>query len=68
LPETLLDIEVGYQNRDKNGFFEATIYFMEYSNQLVPTGAINDVGASLRMNVNRSYRRGLELAGERQIK
>lgn len=67
LPETLLDIEVGYQNRDKNGFFEANIYFMEYSNQLVPTGAINDVGASLRMNVDRSYRRGLELAGERKL-
>ena len=67
LPETLFDIEVGYQNRDKNGFFEANIYLMEYSNQLVPTGAINDVGASLRMNVNRSYRRGLELAGERKL-
>jgi iron complex outermembrane receptor protein len=34
---------------------------------LVPTGAINDVGAALRMNVNRSYRRGLELAGERKL-
>ena len=67
LPETMLDIEAGYQNRDKNGFFEANIYFMEYSNQLVPTGAINDVGASLRMNVNRSYRRGIELAGERKL-
>jgi iron complex outermembrane receptor protein len=67
LPETLLDIEVGYQTRGKNGFFEANIYLMEYWNQLVPTGAINDVGASLRMNVNRSYRRGLELAGERKL-
>jgi iron complex outermembrane receptor protein len=67
LPETLLDIEVGYQNRSKNGFFEANIYLMEYLNQLVPTGAINDVGAALRMNVDRSHRRGLELAGERKL-
>lgn len=67
LPETLFDIEVGYQNRGKNGFFEANIYLMEYLNQLVPTGAINDVGAALRMNVNRSYRRGLELAGEGKL-
>jgi iron complex outermembrane receptor protein len=67
LPESVLDIEVGYQTRGKNGFFEANIYLMEYLNQLVPTGAINDVGATLRMNVNRSYRRGLELAGERKL-
>ena len=29
--------------------------------------AINDVGAALRMNVDRSHRRGLELAGERKL-
>ena len=64
LPESLLDIEIGYQVKEKNGFFEANIYLMEYINELVPTGAINDVGAALRMNVDRSYRRGLELASE----
>jgi iron complex outermembrane receptor protein len=35
---------------------------MEYQDQLVPTGALNDVGALIRTNVERSHRRGLELA------
>jgi iron complex outermembrane receptor protein len=34
---------------------------MEYKNQLVLTGEINDVGAYNRTNVDVSYRRGLEL-------
>ena len=34
---------------------------MDYKNQLVLTGAVNDVGTPLRKNVDFSYRRGLEL-------
>ena len=34
---------------------------MDYYNQLVLTGALNDVGAPLRQNVDRSYRAGIEI-------
>ena len=34
---------------------------MIYKDQLIPTGALNDVGATLRINVPNSYRLGLEL-------
>ena len=34
---------------------------MNYENQLILTGEINNVGAQTRMNVKNSYRRGLEL-------
>jgi iron complex outermembrane receptor protein len=34
---------------------------MGYKDQLVLTGALNDVGASLRTNVGKSYRTGVEL-------
>ena len=34
---------------------------MNYQNELVLTGKLNDVGANLRANVARSYRTGLEL-------
>ena len=34
---------------------------MDYYNQLVLTGAVNDVGTSLRKNVDRSFRRGIEI-------
>src|SRR5690606_9833080 len=35
-------------------------YWMDYHNQLIPTGQINDVGEYTRMNVKDSYRIGLE--------
>jgi len=38
-------------------------YLMNYQNQLVLTGALNDVGNPIRANVGRSYRTGLELSG-----
>ncbi|MDO7845338.1 TonB-dependent receptor [Hymenobacter sp. M29] len=40
---------------------EANGFYMNYHNQLVATGQLNDVGAALRTNVARSYRRGAEL-------
>ncbi|SHK35559.1 TonB-dependent receptor [Hymenobacter psychrotolerans] len=43
--------------------FEANGFYMNYRNQLVATGQLNDVGAALRTNVARSYRRGVELTG-----
>ena len=41
----------------------ANIYFMSYKNQLVLTGAIDQVGAPIRANSGDSYRRGIELEG-----
>ncbi|WP_457072471.1 TonB-dependent receptor [Hymenobacter sp. UYAg731] len=42
--------------------FEANGFYMNYRNQLVATGQLNDVGTALRTNVARSYRRGVELS------
>ncbi|GAB3292702.1 TonB-dependent receptor [Hymenobacter humi] len=42
---------------------EANGFYMNYQNQLVATGQLNDVGTALRTNVARSYRRGVELSG-----
>jgi iron complex outermembrane receptor protein len=36
---------------------------MQYKNQLVLTGEINDVGAYTRTNIENSYRRGVEIEG-----
>ena len=40
---------------------------MDYKNQLVLTGDVNDVGAGIRTNVPDSYRMGVELAGGMQV-
>ena len=36
---------------------------MDYKNQLVLTGQLNDVGSPLRTNIKDSYRQGIELSG-----
>lgn len=61
LHETLHDIELGVEKRTKSWLFAANFYYMHYTNQLVNTGKINDVGAYTRVNVPTSYRMGIEL-------
>ncbi len=62
-PETLQNVEVGVKYKVKNAYFNTNFYAMNYKNQLVLTGEINDIGAYNRVNVARSYRLGLELDG-----
>lgn len=61
--EQLRNVEAGWKKRSSTYLLQATYYLMNYQDQLVLTGALNDVGASLRTNVDRSYRTGLELEG-----
>ncbi len=61
LPERLIDYEVGYRLQTNRASLSVNGYFMNYTNQLVLSGRINDVGAYNRINVARSYRLGVEL-------
>lgn len=61
--ETLYDWELGYNLKSKTFSFSGNLYYMNYKNQLVLTGEINDVGAPVMVNVDRSYRAGIELSG-----
>ena len=60
-PEVLFDTEIGYKYNTRNMSLGLNIYNMDYKNQLVNTGEINDVGASVHSNIDESYRRGLEI-------
>ena len=62
-PEQLNDLELGVSRRQTNYSWGATIYYMDYKDQLVLTGKINDVGAYTRTNIPVSYRTGIELQG-----
>ncbi len=59
--ETLFDYELGYSYTNTRVKATANLYFMNYRDQLVLTGAINDVGAAIMTNVPASYRTGIEL-------
>lgn len=61
LAETLRDLEIGYRTVGQTLSFDANFYYMNYKNQLVLTGQVNDVGNTIRVNVPESYRAGLEL-------
>ncbi len=63
VPEALDDLELGWRWKTADAFLNANIYFMSYKNQLVLTGAIDQVGAPIRANSGDSYRRGIELEG-----
>ena len=62
--ESLMDIELGYSYTAQKFAVNANLFFMDYKNQLVLTGELNDVGSSVRRNVPDSYRAGLELWGD----
>ncbi|NNC82831.1 MAG: TonB-dependent receptor [Flavobacteriales bacterium] len=59
--QTLFDTEIGYAYSSQKISFEAVLYNMQYQDQLINTGEINDVGENVRTNVADSYRRGVEL-------
>ena len=60
-PERLEDYELGWRYVSSSMQVNTNIYYMQYQDQLVLTGALNDVGAPLRENVGDSYRLGLEI-------
>jgi len=60
-PEQLNDFELGWRYM-KNGLkFNINSYYMLYNEQLVLTGALDDVGTPIRTNSGSSYRIGLEV-------
>jgi iron complex outermembrane receptor protein len=59
-PETVHDVEAGAAYHGRSFAFSADVYSMDFRNEIAPIGAISDLGASLRKNVDASYRRGLE--------
>ena len=63
LHETLYDTEIGFKYSTKDFKFNANAYIMNYDNQLIKTGEINDVGYFTSENVKKSFRRGLEIEG-----
>ncbi|MFT3911008.1 MAG: TonB-dependent receptor [Ferruginibacter sp.] len=62
-PEYLDDFEAGFDYKNKNYNLGISLYYMQYKDQLVLTGKINDVGAYTRTNIPDSYRAGIELQG-----
>jgi iron complex outermembrane receptor protein len=65
--ETLNNLEVGYTYKTESFQLNLNGYAMIYENQLVLTGELNDVGSSIRRNVDDSYRLGVEADATVQV-
>ncbi len=65
--ETLDDFEFGWRYKTNKVRLNTNIYFMNYKNQLVLTGALDDVGAPIRATSGKSYRFGLEIDADIQL-
>jgi iron complex outermembrane receptor protein len=73
-PERMINGELSYlstfpslptlNGKSQDNHIRINAYYMHYKDQLVLTGAVNDVGTPLRKNVDLSYRRGIEFEGQ----
>jgi iron complex outermembrane receptor protein len=60
-PEKMDNFELGWRYNSAKAKLTINGYLMNYQDQLVLTGGLNDVGAPLRTNSGRSYRAGIEI-------
>ncbi len=60
-PETLDDFELGWKYKTDQFLLNTNIYYMYYKDQLVLTGALDNVGNPIANNIGKSYRLGLEI-------
>ena len=59
--ERLNDLELGYVFESQKFTASANFYYMNYHNQFVLTGELDDAGYNITRNVEKSYRMGVEL-------
>jgi iron complex outermembrane receptor protein len=62
-PESLGNLELGIRKTESGLQYAVNFFLMNYVNQLVLTGEINDDGAYIRKNAGKSYRTGIEISG-----
>ena len=61
-PEAMLDVELGWRFEGKTLHASANLYAMEYKDMLLETGRLSSGGYAIKENVDRAWRRGLELS------
>ncbi|GIQ59435.1 TonB-dependent receptor [Flavobacterium collinsii] len=66
-PEKLNDFELGWRFNSDKFQLNSNVYYMAYKDQLILTGRLDDVGAPIRANTDKSYRLGLEVDATIQL-
>jgi iron complex outermembrane receptor protein len=61
-PESVIDYEMGITYNTQNLVIKANLYYMDFSNEIVPLGGRNDDGQPIKGNADRTVHSGLELS------
>ena len=65
--ERVIDYELGYRYSSPRFIVNATLYYMDFKDQLVQTGELSDIGEKLTTNIKDSYRMGIEMSARWNI-
>lgn len=60
-PENVLNVESGVAFSRPGLWLEANVFLMDFTNEIAQTGELSEIGLPLRRNVDRSFRRGVEV-------
>jgi iron complex outermembrane receptor protein len=61
-PESVVDYEIGVTYNTSDFILKANVYYMDFSNEIVPLGARNDDGQPIKGNADKTVHSGLELS------
>lgn len=65
--EKLIDYEAGVEWKQDKWGIQLNAFYMDYTDQLVLTGEVNNVGSAIMANVPNSFRRGIEVSAGIQL-
>jgi iron complex outermembrane receptor protein len=60
-PERVVDVEAGVELRRPTFTGRASVYAMEFQDEIALSGELSEIGLPVRRNAGRSHRRGVEL-------
>ena len=59
--ETLYDYELGGRLRNSSGYVKLNLFWMDFRDEIVPTGLQDDIGLPVYFNAEKSIHRGIEV-------
>ena len=62
-PEKLVDYELGIVKATDTMMLKGNLFYMDFENEIVPYGQVNDDGFPIRGNAEKTVHRGIELSG-----
>lgn len=66
-PESVVDIELGFASENRSWVATANVYYMRFTDEIVPSGGLDQFGVPRTGNADRTQHVGIEVSGEARI-